>query len=290
MATIPSIRKSPIAGTWYSSDAQKLAIEIDHYIQNANPPKTTGDLKGIIAPHAGYRYSGATAGHAFRAIQGKEYELIIVLSPYHAFHPADILCTQHSQYSTPLGNISVDQDSLEEVIRLLNQETNISMVKVANDQEHSLEIELPFLQRILESPIIILPLMIRFMDPESALQVANVIQQVTSSKKILVVISTDLSHFYPQELAERYDDAILKAIASFSVESVYQTERTGRGFACGLAAVMTGMHITRLIGANHIEILAHSTSGEQTGDYQSVVGYGAAAIYKTEPTRIDLNL
>lgn len=290
MATIPSIRKSPIAGSWYSSDPHKLAVEIDQYMQMAALPKTAGELKGIIAPHAGYRYSGATAGYSFRAIADNNYDVVVILSPYHAYHPADILYSQHSQYSTPLGTIPIDQKDLAEVRRFMDLETGISSAGISDDQEHSLEIELPFLQRVLKTPFTILPFMIRFMDPDSAIKVASIIQQVISTKKALVVISTDLSHFYPQDLAERYDDTILKAIASFSVENVYQTERTGRGFACGLAAVMIGMQITRLMGANQIEILAHSTSAEQTGDFHSVVGYGAAAIFKTESARIDSNL
>ncbi len=278
MRSVSEIRPSPIAGSWYSSDAKQLSHEIDRYLQQVPSVTMAGEIKGILVPHAGYRYSGATAGRAFQLIKGLDFNLVIVLSPFHAFHPGSILTSKHQKFETPLGTIEIDQDLVKNLEHRLKMYPGIDLEYVANDQEHSLEIELPFLQRALTSPFSLLPLMTRLIDPQAAKQISTVIFDLIKNRKCLVVISTDLSHFYPQQIAEKLDQTMLDAIASFSSESVFQTEHDGKGFACGLGGILIGIELTRLMGADRVEILAHSTSGEQTADRSSVVGYGAAAI------------
>ena len=281
MKSIDETRPSPIAGLWYSGNSKILRSEINAYLENASLPDLNGEVVGLIAPHAGYRYSGQTAAYAFRSVQNKHFDLVIVISPYHAYQPESILSSAHDFYQTPLGKIHVDQELITSLIGKIQKDTPIKMVRLAYDEEHSLEIELPFLQCVLDGEFSILPLMIRGIDPLLSEIFAKHLVDLIKSKNVLIVASTDLSHFFPQSVAERLDSEMLKQIQSFSIEKVYQAEFEGKGYACGLGAVMISMAACRLLGADRIEILHHSTSGKETGDFQSVVGYGAGVFIKS---------
>ena len=287
MESIPAIRPSPIAGLWYSERRQELADEIDTYLARAELPQLDGEVIGVIAPHAGFRYSGATAGYAFRAVQGKSYDVVVILSPFHAYQSATIISSAHQAYATPLGAVPIAQDLLSDFYAQLEGNPSIRAIRVMNDDEHSQEIELPFLQRALSQNFLLLPLMIRTIAPSQAKILADTLLKSLAGKKVLLVASTDLSHFYSQATAEQLDETMLASIASFSVESVYQTELNQQGFACGLGAVMTAMQIAKNLGADQIQILHHSTSAAETGDFSSVVGYGSAVFLKNDTP--DLN-
>ena len=276
MSLIHPIRPSPISGSWYSSDPKELSFEIDQYISKAKNPEIVGKIIGILAPHAGYQYSGPTAGFAFRTVMNKKYDLVIILSPYHAYHSALLLSSAHQMYSTPLGLVSVNREILQDLQFGLSK-NDFQLTQIANDREHSLEIEIPFLQRSLKGDFQILPLMVRQVEPDDAKKIAKILFDRIFHQKVLIVISSDLSHFYTQSLALRFDKEILSQISTYSLEDVFKTEKNGSGFACGLGAILIGMELTRLLGGDEIKILSHSTSGDETGDYQSVVGYGAAA-------------
>lgn len=281
MAFFSETRPSPIAGLWYSNDSEKLAREIDRYINNADIPELKGEVKCVLAPHAGYRYSGATAGYAFKTVLGKKFDQVIILSPYHAYHPQILLSSAHQAYETPLGKITVNQDFLNKLSDRLDEQYNIKMLEIANDQEHSLEIEIPFLQRALSDKFELIPLMVRSVDLTTASIIADVLVEMIENKNWLIVVSTDLSHFYNQEQAILLDHKMLASIASYSPENVFQTEQNGLGFACGLGAVLTGMIATKKSGCNQVTILHHATSGKESGDFNSVVGYGAAVFTKS---------
>ena len=156
MTTIQPIRPSPIAGTWYSSNANTLANQIDLFIANATLPTIDGNVIGILAPHAGYQYSGSTAGYAFqnRSID-QRFDLVVILSPFHAYHSASVLSSAHLQYATPFGNVPVSR-----FVKILSSsmfEKGMQFKQIANDKEHSLEIEIPFLQRSIIGNFEILP-------------------------------------------------------------------------------------------------------------------------------------
>ncbi|HMD88283.1 MAG TPA: AmmeMemoRadiSam system protein B [Anaerolineaceae bacterium] len=284
MATIAEIRPSPIAGTWYQGDPERLAKQIDGFIQAAKLPDLKGEVVGLIAPHAGHRYSGRTAGYAFRSVLGQQRDLVAVVSPLHGFFPEPLLTSAHQAYATPLGTVPVDREAVYELDRCLRQEANIHLTAVANDSEHSLEIELPFLQRALVGGFKLLPVMIRSQTPSLAGQLgralAEVIRQNGSRHSVLLVASTDLSHFYSEIEANRLDAEMLKQIGLFSPEGVLEAEHSGRGYACGFMAVASVMYAARELGANAVEVLHHSTSADETGDHDSVVGYGAAVLLK----------
>jgi AmmeMemoRadiSam system protein B len=282
MARIIETRPSPIAGYWYSGNPHVLRSEIFSYLDNVNVTDLHGEVIGLFAPHAGYRYSGQTAAYAFHTVKDKKFDLVVILSPYHAYHSATILSSAHQNYQTPLGKIQIDQDLVEALMDKIHLDSDLKMVRVVQDEEHSLEIELPFLQCVLESDFRILPLMVRSIDPGYSELIADFIFELIKGKNILIVASTDLSHFYSQSIAEQLDTEMLKQIQSFSVSQIYQTEFEGKGYACGLGAIMVSMALCKKLGADTIEILHQTTSGKETGDFSSVVGYGAGVFIKSK--------
>ena len=282
MNKITGTRPSPIAGHWYSGNPDILRAEINNFLSKAILPDLGGNVIGVFAPHAGYRYSGQTAAYAFQSVRGRKFDLVVVLSPFHAYHPAMILTTSHEYYQTPLGKIPVDRVLIESLFTQRTPQTELKIIQIANDEEHSLEIELPFLQCVLEGDFSILPLMVRGIEPHQSEIFAGILNDLIKDKNVLIVASTDLSHFYPQVVAEKLDQEMLDQIRTFSIQNVYQTEFSGQGYACGLGAVMTSMALSKMLGANKVEILHYSTSGKETGDLTSVVGYGAGAFVKTD--------
>ena len=278
---ITEIRPSPIAGYWYSGNPHVLRSEIFSYLDNVTLPEFKGDVIGLFAPHAGYRYSGQTAAYAFKSVFGKKYDLVVILSPYHAYHSATILSSAHQYYQTPLGKIPVNQELIKSFMERIQQNSDLKMVCVAQDEEHSLEIELPFLQCVLNENFEILPLMIRSVDAQNSEKIAGFLVEIIKHQDVLIVASTDLSHFFPQSVAEKLDSEMLNQIQSFSVDQVYQTELEGNGYACGLGAVMVSMAACKKLGADTVEILHQTTSGKETGDFSTVVGYGSGIFIKS---------
>jgi len=278
MVTSNSIRPSPIAGSWYSAERGKLTKEINGYIDSALIPPLPGKVIGLIAPHAGYFYSGATAGYAYRAVKGYQYDLCVVVSPFHNYLPDPLLTTSHQAYQTPLGKIEVDQELLTELGELLAHKSLPIPSPIANDREHSLEIQLPFLQTALIGPFKLLPLMVRTSDRVTLQGVGETLAELIRGRNALLVASTDLSHFYDHQTANKFDEVILKRIADLSPLGVLEAESREEGFACGSSAVALTLWAACSLGADKVTLLHHSTSAESSGDTSSVVGYGALAI------------
>jgi AmmeMemoRadiSam system protein B len=164
MNTIHPIRPSPIAGSWYPANAKVLASEISGYIDGAVLPKVIGEVVGLIAPHAGYFYSGTTAGYAYRCVQGNSYDICAVFSPLHDYLPYDLMTSAHDAYSTPLGQVKIDHELALAISKKMEERAGVSLQHVANDREHSLEIQLPFLQQALIEPFLLLAVMVRTHD------------------------------------------------------------------------------------------------------------------------------
>jgi len=274
------VRPSPIAGHWYDADPAALAQSVDGYLDSAQLPDLEGEVIAVVAPHAGHTYSGPVAGYAFAALRGRSPDLVAVIAPMHHPYQELLITTAHDAYSTPLGDIPVDKDALNELDALLKSELMFGLSPVENDPEHSLEIELPFLQRALSSEWKLLPVMVRVREASISERLGRALAKVLRDKNFVLVASTDLSHFYNQQTALTYDRAMLNEIESFNPDGAFDLERAGKGFACGLGAFTAVMWAARDLGADKVKILRHATSGDVTGDYSSVVGYGAAAILK----------
>ncbi len=280
--TALDIRPSPIAGTWYEGRPKALAAEIDHYLDQAELPELPGKVIAVIAPHAGHRYSGPVAGYAFAAVRSLKPELVAVISPMHHPYFEPLLVTAHAAYATPLGEIPLDKQAVSALDTALRAELAFGLSPVSRDPEHSLEIELPFLQRALGGEFKLLPVMVREQSPKVSKKLGKALAQVLEGQNALLVASTDLSHFYTQDEANAYDAEMLRCIESFAPESIFAAERSGKGFACGHAAVAAVLWAARELGADTIKVLHHATSGDVTGDYSQVVGYGAAVVLRTK--------
>ncbi|MBM3124220.1 MAG: AmmeMemoRadiSam system protein B [Chloroflexi bacterium] len=270
------VRPSPIAGTWYSGNPAALTREIEAYLAAVRPVEPPGKVIGIIVPHAGHRYSGPVAAHAFVLLRGLTPDLVVVVSPYHqmAFDP--LITTAHEAYSTPLGTIEVDREALSQLAKVLD----IPISPLQRDKEHSLEIELPFLQCVLGGSFKILPIMVRAQESEISKRLGQTLAVTLRGMNFLLVASTDLSHFYDQATASILDREMLSRFESLDPQSIFDAERQGKGYACGHAAVAAVLWAGIELGADKVSVLDYATSGDVTGDHSSVVGYGAAVITK----------
>jgi AmmeMemoRadiSam system protein B len=270
------VRHSPIAGKWYPGDPKLLAKSVDEYINRAALPPVAGRVIGVLAPHAGHRYSGPVAGHAFKLLRGMDIEIVALVGPSHYPYPAPVVTTAHDAYETPLGRVPVDHALLD----ALHQRVSIQPLR--SDAEHSLEIELPFLQRVLGN-FRLIPLALIDQSFEMAQQLGSALAEVLTGQKALLLASSDLSHFYPQPVAEELDHVVLDAVAAFDPRGVIEAEEHGKGFACGRGAIATVMIAAQALGADRAQIVDYATSGDVTHDYGQVVGYGAALFYQATP-------
>lgn len=276
------VRPSPIAGQWYEGDPTTLADIVDQYLDEAQLPKLDGDVMAVIAPHAGHRYSGEVAGYAFSALRGLRPDLVVVVGPMHRPYSQPLITTLHDAYFTPLGNVNVDKTAVNDLDVILKSEVGFGLTPIANDTEHSLEIELPFLQRVFQHEWKLLPIMVRALDEDLSEGLGKALATALRDRNFVLIASTDLSHFFKQEAALTFDRAMLSEIEAFNPIGAFDLERAGKGYACGLGAFTSVLWACKKLGADQVKVLRHATSANVTGDYSSVVGYGAAAILKSK--------
>jgi MEMO1 family protein len=278
MKELPSVRPSPIAGSWYPGNKDALHNAITQYLEDAALPAVEGKVFGLIAPHAGYFYSGSTAGYAYRCVQGESYDVCAVFSPLHDYQPFDFLTTLHTAYNTPLGDVPVSTRLVNEINEDLQTHSNLFLQRIGLDREHSLEIQLPFLQEALKDSFELVPIMVRTHNSGILQKTAKSIARVFAGKRVLIIASTDLSHFYTQRVANQFDQVMTSHFTNFDPQGVLDAEANQQGFACGAGAVALAMWTTQLLGAKNVTLLHHTTSAKASGDTSSVVGYAAAAI------------
>ena len=276
-----NIRPSPIAGSWYPGQPKALIRDINHYLSKARVEPLGGRVWGVVAPHAGYRYSGPVAAYAFKCLEGMRPDLVVVVAPLHYGHMAPLLTTAYEAYQTPLGSIQVDTAAINQLNDALQAQLGFGLTPLERGPEHSPEIELPFLQHVLANGFQLLPVMVRDQSCQVAEALGHTLAQILQSRQALFVASSDLSHFYPQPTAQKFDQELLRRLAAFDPTGVMQAEEEGVGFACGRAAIAAVLWASKELGANRVSVLHHATSGDVTGDYASVVGYGAAVIWQS---------
>jgi len=216
-------------------------------------------------------------------LKGYKPELVAVVSPMHYPYNEPLITTAHAAYETPLGIIPVDAEAVQMLDELLENELGYGLARIRHDREHSLEIELPFLQRVIASEFTLLPVMVRDQSRRVTRILGQCLAKTLRGRNALLVASTDLSHFYPQRIADELDAEMLRCIESFEPEAVIQAEEEGRGFACGRGALAAVLWAAKDLGADTVKILKHATSGDVTGDTSQVVGYGAAIILRQTP-------
>jgi AmmeMemoRadiSam system protein B len=200
----------------------------------------------------------------------------------HQAYYEPLLTSAHEGYQTPLGIIPIDQEAVTTLNELLQNTLGYGLTAVRRDQEHSLEIELPFLQRALRNEFSLLPVMVRNQNPRVAQTLGEALAQTLQDRNALLVASTDLSHFYPQETANLLDQEMLRRIEAFDPLAVLQAEEQGKAFACGRAAVAAVLWAAQGLGADKVTVVNYATSGDVSGDFSQVVGYGAAVVSRTQ--------
>ena len=266
-----SIRHSVIAGSWYPGDPRQLRAMIDGFLAQVPAQPLEGELRGLISPHAGYVYSGQVAAHAYAQLRGKAFSRVVVVSPVHRVYTGEFATTDKDYYETPLGLVPVDWDLVHAV------EHRIGLNHVSQDMEHSLEIQLPFLQHVL-GDFALTPIMMGEQDLSSATNLGRALAEAIGQQTVLLVASTDLSHFHRYEAAVRLDQLVLDHITAYDPEGLARTLDTHKAEACGGGPVMAVMLAAKELGANRAVLLKYMNSGDVTGDHSGVVGYAAAAL------------
>ncbi len=280
------IRPSPIAGTWYPGEPTELRTQVEAFLEKAAAPGLSGEILGLVVPHAGLVYSGFTAAHAFKTLIGSSFTRVILLSPSHQYYREPLLTSGHEAYATPLGQVPVDREALSTLGMLLQVSKGPDITPVRRDREHSLEIELPFLQVVLPQGFKLVPLMLvnQSMDLVSALSnaLAGFMLTLPPEEKTLLVASSDLSHFYTEKQANQLDKRVLSALEAMDVFELFMLNASGKGQACGMAPILSVLRTCRNLGADKLVIADYRTSAAVTHDADSVVGYGSAVITKTK--------
>jgi len=274
-----SIREPAVAGTFYSSDPEELRREIDAFLEKAHPPDIPKPIVGLICPHAGYAYSGSTAAFGYRAIQEKKYKRVVVFALSHrvSFRGASVF--NGSGYATPLGVVKVDRDLVKGILEASSLVTTNLM---AHEMEHSLEVQIPFLQTVLKE-FKLVPILFRDQDLETCRKVSESVFSLipeNERKETLIVGSTDLYHGANYDECERKDALLAKTLERFDEFEFDKKVNQGEIMACGIASILSTMILGKALGAKDIKVLHRTNSSDITGfrgDY--VVGYLSAALY-----------
>jgi len=272
------IKKSLIAGSWYPGNPRILDKDINNYFNNVSDMTVSGQILGLVAPHAGYVYSGQVAAHAYNQIKGHTYDVVFVIGPSHRTFFRGISLFNQGGYETPLGIVNVHQSIAD---RLLEQDPQIAFLPDVHLQEHSVEIQLPFLQIAL-GEFFFIPLIMGDQDYETCRVLANAIVKCVGNKKILIVGSSDLSHYHGYEQAIKMDALILDHLRKMDEHGLMRDLDSGIGEACGGGPAAVTMMVARQLGADAAAVLKYANSGDVTGDRNGVVGYAAAVFYKGE--------
>ena len=272
------IRPSPIAGKWYNGNSKQLAAQIDSLIQQAILPEIGKNPSGMLVSHAGHIFSGAVVAAGYAALKATQPEVVVLLSPSHHYASHPLLVSGHAAYATPLGNLEIDHAGVNALSEYLTQKSALSIQPVLRDQEHAIEIQLPFLQRIYTHSYRFIPIMIVDQSPLTVRALADGIAALFPVRNTLLIASTDLSHFFTETEANRMDQKMLKAMQAFSTTEMYRLEHSGDGAACGVGAAAAVLEVCKSWGAKNARLLDYATSAAVTGDQSSVVGYGAILI------------
>ncbi len=272
-----SVRKPVIAGSWYPFDPVQLRTDIEKYLDHASLGANNGILMGIIAPHAGYVYSGQVAAYAYKAAIGYRFDSVILIGPSHrkSFMGASIY--NGEGYETPLGTMPIDRGLAENILSCGKG----IVLPVDDDRlpENSLEIQVPFLQVVFGS-LPFVPILMGTQDMVTCRALADSIIEAVGDKRVLVVASSDFSHYHSYKKAVEMDSAALGYIEKMDEGGFLRGIESGRYEACGAGPVVVAMMVTRAMGADGARILEYKNSGDITGDREGVVGYAAVLFCK----------
>ena len=253
-----------IAGQFYPEGKKELEKTINGLLTKADVPKINGEIFGLILPHAGYAYSGPVAACGYKAISGKEFDTVIIMGDSHYERFDGVAVWPEGFWETPLGRVEVDNKMAE---RIMAGSERFFRKDSAHLFEHSIEAQLPFLQKTLKD-FKILPIVFGSEDEDWQLLAETILKNI--GKNALIIASADLSHYLPYKKAKETDEKTLNNILSFRSQQIA---------VCAADSVKTLIDISKKLGGK-AELLKYANSGDTFGDKSQVVGYGAVAFYK----------
>ena len=278
-----NVRQPGVAGSFYPADPKALAAMIDDLLEHATPPPISDPLLAVVAPHAGYQYSGPVAAYTYATLKGRKFSRVVVIAPshYEAFDFTSVF--DGDAYATPLGTVQIDKAfakqlaNMNSTIRLSSQ----GHVPTPKGAEHALEVELPWLQRVL-GDFQLVPVIMGDQSYESSRALGVALAKLIKGNDTLILASSDLSHYHPYDEAVRIDHKTLNALQAWDYFSMSQNFEMRVWEACGGAPIVATMIAAERMGANQAIVLKYANSGDTTGDHSRVVGYSAVALVKTQ--------
>lgn len=268
-----------VAGQFYDADPDKLRSMVDGFIGDAEPPKLPGLALGFMVPHAGHIFSGPVAGYAYKEIKDSGVKRFVIMGPSHHVPFRGVYVMDKDFYRTPLGTVKIDRSSVK---KLASARSWISTDPRLYDSEHSVEVQIPFLQEAVGPGLSIVPMVIGYITDEQAADLAKALDETFPGNDVIFIASSDMSHgnyppFKSSDMIRPVDLNTLKLVTAMDVAAIARGVRDESTPLCGGFPVLTLMHLFKLRGGSDVEILKYADSGDATGDHSKVVGYGAAA-------------
>jgi MEMO1 family protein len=282
------VRQPVVAGQFYPAQPGELARMLDQLLAKAEVPAISGRIVAVIAPHAGYIYSGGVAAQSYALLKGQKFERVVVIAPSHfeSFPFASVY--DGDAYATPLGVVPVDKDFAARLAKLspLLKLSSRGHVPGSQQGEHALEVQLPFLQRVLgEFKLVPIVMGEQNYQVERALGVS--LAKMISGTDTLIVVSSDLSHYHTYDQASALDHKTLAAIERWDYLSLSDNFQAGIWEACGGGPIVAAMIAAERLGANEARILKYANTGDVTTDRSRVVGYGAVALIRSASPAVE---
>lgn len=275
------LREPAQAGSFYEDTEGALRTQIQNCflkppgpcILPSVPTERDEKLVGLVAPHAGYMYSGSVAAHSYnRLASAGPRHTIVILGPNHTGLGSGISTMTTGEWSTPLGEVKVDTELAKEITG------NSSLIDVEDEAhkfEHSIEVQLPFLQFIYPRQFQFVPICMMLQDLETSKEVGEAVARAVSDKDVVLIASSDWTHYEPHDEAVRKDREALRAAIEMDPQKFQTTIEEKKVSACGYGPVTAVIHASRMLGAKNAQLLSYKTSGDVTGDKRAVVGYAA---------------
>jgi AmmeMemoRadiSam system protein B len=281
------IRQPTVAGSWYAGTPNSLRNQIEelftHRLGPGSLPKIirdgTRNIVGLVVPHAGYMASGPVAAHAYHhlAKDGKP-DIIVIFGPNHTGRGSALSIMNEGTWRTPLGDVKIDTETAD---RILQASTIVDVDEMAHSYEHSIELQLPFLQYLYGSGFKFVPVCFMMQDLQSSREVGKAVAEALKEKNALVIASTDMTHYEPQERAEKKDKMAIDAALAMDEKQYYNTVEAYGISTCGYGPTIAAITATKELGAKKAQLLCYKTSGDVLGDRSAVVGYAAIAFTKS---------
>lgn len=271
------VRKPAVAGSFYPANKDALLKMIEscfmHSYGPQKKPPSKKDVKiiGMVCPHAGYMYSGPIATHSYYAASSLDIDLIIMVGPNHYGIGSGVATMKEGSWETPLGLVDIDNKAAEGVAKTSGI---IDFDDAAHSEDHCLEVQLPMLQYIYKH-FKIVPIIMWMQDKETADDVGRAIAEVAKQGRVLLIASSDFTHYEPNEEAHRKDGELIKTMLELDINKYYSVLRRLEVSACGYGAIASVMIAAKILGAKKGELLKYATSGDVAGNKDSVVGYGS---------------